>query len=430
MYCLLTDTQIKKTKSAEKAFKLSDSGGLFLLVAVSGSKIWKLKYRFNGKEKQLDIGHYPTVSLSDARKARDDAKALLKEGRDPSVAKQLDKLSAQRSHSDKFEAVAREWHALQKPQWVDRHADDVITSLEKDVFPHIGKLPIREITSPIILGVIRLIEKRGAIETGRRIRQRISHVFTYAIGAGMAETDPASAVANALAPMKKGRHPALTDLYAARQMLRSVEQTPGHPATKLAIRLLALTFLRPGPFSETPWWEINQVDPADPVWIVPAARMKLKKEKKDDGRHDHMIPLSRQAMETIAALRLLTGKGIYMFPNGRSTMKPMSENAMGYMLNRAGYHHKHVPHGFRTTFSTVMNELYPADRAVIDLMLAHIPKDKTESAYNRALHLERRKELSQMYADILMEGAPSALSLLDGPRKILNPESYRKVKAA
>lgn len=424
----LTDMQVKKAKADEKAFRLADEKGLFLFVTTAGAKLWRMRYRFNGKEQTLSLGSYPDVSLTDARRARDTAKDSLKAGRDPGMVKKIDRLVGKQRHSETFETIAREWHDLQKSQWVEVHAADVMTSLKNDVFPTLGHLPIREIDEALVLATLRMVEKRGAKETARRLRQRISAVFVYAIASRRAERDPAAIVAGAMAPIQKGRQPAITNLDAARAMLRAIETTPAHPVTKLAIRLLALTALRPGTLIRTPWAEFDQLDEAAPVWTVPALRMKLKKQFKDDEDRDHLVPLPRQAIELIDVLRDLTGKGPYVFPNQRHAHKPMSENAMGYLINRAGYPGRHVPHGFRSTFSTVMNDVMPADSKVIDFMLAHVPKDKIEATYNRGLYLPRRTQLAQQWADLILEGAPSAEELLHGPRKILDPECYKGPK--
>jgi integrase len=268
-----------------------------------------------------------------------------------------------------------------------------------------------------VLALLRVIEKRDAKETARRVRQRMSAVFLYAISSGRAENDPAAVVKGAMAPMKKGKQPAIIDLEKAREMLAKAEAEPAHPVTKLALRILALTAVRPGTLATTPWTEWADLDTAEPLWQIPAERMKLRLQHKDDEARDHLVPLSRQAVEAIAALRTISGRGPVAFPNTRHAHKPMSENAMGYLLNRAGYHHKHVPHGWRATFSSVMNERFPADKPVIDLMLAHTPKDKVEGAYNRALHLTRRRELAQLWADLILEGARPATDLLIGPRR-------------
>ena len=292
---------------------------------------------------------------------------------------------------------------------------DVIGSLEGDVFPAIGPVPIRDLTAPQILGILRPIEARPAIETAHRIRQRISKVFVYAIASGRGEGDPAAIVQGAMAPLKRGKHPAIKDLGEARVMLAKVEAQHSHPVTKLANRLFALTALRPGTLRTTPWAELNQIG-TNSTWLIPSARMKLHTDRKDDAAYDHLVTISRQAVEVIDVLRTLAGNGPLAFPNTRHAHKPMSENAVGYLLNRAGYSGLHCAHGWRTTFSTVMNDRFRADRPIIDLMLAHIPPNTSESAYNRAEHLARRRELSQIWADLILEGAPPAMSLLNGPR--------------
>lgn len=397
---MLTDTEIRKAKPGDKPRKMSDGGGLYLAVSLTGSKLWRMKYRFADKENVLSFGPYPEVTLAEARAKRDEARALLRDGQNPSIEKRKQKAAAIFDTGTTFEAVAREWHDENKSKWTAVHCYDVLHSLERDVFPSLGQLPIKSITAPMVLKALRAIEDRSARETARRIRQRMSAVFVFAIASGRGENDPAAIVQGAMKPIRKGRQPAVTDLEEAREILRKIDQQPSNPATRLAIRLLALTALRPGALATTPWEEINGLDGA--LWTVPASRMKLALHLKDDETRDHLVPLSRQALETIEALRPFTGATPYLFPNGRTSQKPMSENAMGYLLNRAGYHHRHVPHGWRATFSTVMNERYPLESRIIDLMLAHTPKDKVESAYNRAAHLARRTELAQEWADLLM----------------------------
>jgi integrase len=414
---MLTDTQIRKAKAADKPYKLADGAGLHLFVSAAGGKLWRYRYEFGGKEKLLSLGPYPALSLLDARAARDTAKAALRSGRDPSIAKRLHKTAVAKDGANTFESIAREWYDLQKPTWVARHASDVITSLERDVFPTLGALPIKDITATDVLGLMRQIEGRDAKETASRIRQRMSAVFVYGISSDRAETDPAAIIQKAMAQRRKGRQPAIINLDDARTMLQKAEAEHAHPVTKLALRILALTAARPGPHAATPWSEWTGLDPDNPVWTIPAERMKLRLHQKDDEERDHLIPLSRQAVEAIEALRTISGRGPLAFPNTRHAHKPMSENAMGYLLNRAGYHHKHVPHGWRSTFSSVMNERYPADARIIDLMLAHVPKDETEGAYNRAKHLQRRRELAQLWADLILEGARPVAELLTGPRR-------------
>jgi integrase len=399
---MLTDVQIRKAKAADKPYKLTDGGGLHVYVTSAGGKLWRLRYEFERKEKLLSIGPYPSVGLAEAREVATNAKRLLREGKDPAVEKRLRRLQIVTDGGTTFEVVAREWHDMNKGHWVEQHAYDVLNSLERDVFPDLGSAPIKNITAANVISVLRKIENRSAAETARRIRQRMSAVFVYAIASGRAENDPAAAVQKAMRPVKKGRQPAITDLEQAREVLRRADATPASPVTKLALRLLALTALRPGTLITAPWAELDELDPEIPIWQVPAARMKLRLQYKDDDERDHLVPLPTQAIDIIKALRKLTGRTPYLFPNQRHAHRPASENAIGYLLNRAGYHHRHVPHGWRATFSTVMNERYKHDRHIIDLMLAHVPKNVVEGAYNRAEHLERRIELAQAWADLIM----------------------------
>ncbi|MGV6874521.1 tyrosine-type recombinase/integrase [Pseudochelatococcus sp. B33] len=412
----LTDAQIRKAKPGEKPIKMADGGGLTLVISPAGAKLWRFRYRFDGREKQLAIGEYPDISLADARDARHAAKALLKEGKDPSAEKR--KRPAPPDSALTFEAIAREWYGKSSAIWTETHAYDVLRSLERDVFPELGDRYIASITAPEVLDVLRKIEDRPAIETAKRVRQRMSAVFVYGVASGICENDPAAIVEKALRPLIKGRQPAITDLKLAREIIARADATPGKPIAKLALRMLALTALRPGTLITTPWAEMDDVDwNGVPIWQVPAARMKLRKVQKDDPNRDHLVPLPRQAVETIKVLRKITGRGPYLFPNDRRAHRPASENAIGYLLNRAGYHHRHVPHGWRATFSTIMNEIFKGDRFVIDLMLAHSPKDKVEAAYNRAAYIDRRRELAQAWADLIMEGQMPLEQVISGPRR-------------
>jgi integrase len=413
----LTDVQVRRAKPRERSFRLTDGGGLHLYITETGSKLWRMRYEYAGKEKLLSFGAYPKVALDEARRYRATAKEALDQGRDPSVIKKQRRFAFVADSANTFEAIAREWYGLQKPTWVPRHADDVLHSLERDVFPILGTMPIKEITPAMVLGVLREIENRPAIETAHRVRQRMSAVFVYAIASGRAELDPAAMVQKALAPIRRGRQPAVTNLNEARDILRKAEAVPSHPVTKLALRFLALTVVRPGTLIAAPWSEFAGLDETEPVWHIPAARMKLRAHLKDDDRRDHLVPLPHQAVEVIDALKTLTGRGPLVFPNTRHAHRPLSENAIGYLLNRAGYHHRHVPHGWRATFSTIMNERYPADTRIVDLMLAHAPKDKVEAAYNRAAYLARRRELAEAWADLLLVDQAPLEKIVRLPRR-------------
>ena len=418
---VLTDLQCRKAKCAEKDYKLADGRGLYLFVTKTGFRSWRWKFRFAGKEKRLVLGSYPEMGLVAAREARENAARLLKSGEDPSLSAKQQAAVRHQQAGTTFEAVARDWHSQQVNGWMPRHAEDVLWSLERDVFPKLGALPIGGITSPMVLEVIRVIENRPSIETARRVRQRISAVYAYAIATGLAESDPAMPIRAALKPLIRGRQPALSSLAEARSFLKAVEASPAHPITKLASRLLALTALRQGVLRTTMWSELDALDQDDPVWRIPAARMKLKLERKLDARYDFLVPLAPQALEVLDAARAFAPLSNLVFPSQRHMHRPISENAVGYLYNRVADHGRHVPHGWRATFSTVMNERaqqngLAGDRAIIDLMLAHIP-DGVEASYNRAAYMPQRSAIAQEWGDLLLKDMPPAMTLLEGPRR-------------
>jgi integrase len=413
---MLTDLQCRKAKAADKPLKLPDGGGLHLYVTPAGGKYWRYRYEIAGKEKTLSIGPYPAFSIADARTARDSAKTAQREGRDPSVAKKIQRAKVAGNDSATFESVAREWYDLNKSRWSLIHSNDVIGSLERFVFPVIGALPVTEIEPPVVLDVLRKIEKRPAVETAHRVRQRMSAVFVYGIASGRGVTDPAAIIARALAPAPvKRRQPAITNLDSAHEMLNRVEAESSHVVAKLAHRFLALTALRKGTLVTTPWVELDEIE--DNVWRIPAARMKLELKRKSDEAHDHFVSLSKQALDVVAVLRTITGDGRLAFPSDRDSNKPLYRGVFGGLLKAAGYGGTHVPHGWRSTFSTVMNERFPADHNILELMLAHVQINKVSAAYDRAAHLERRRELAQIWADLILKKAKPAASLLEGPRR-------------
>jgi integrase len=431
---MLTDAAARKAEAREKPYKIADSGGLYLYVT-KASKSWRMKFRMAGVEKLLTFGPYPDVSLSKAREKRDDARRSIREHVDPSGARRRaeearEAAKAQEARQLTFEVAARRWHDMQKGRWAPVHAEDVITSLERDVFPSLGGRALAAIKAPDVLKTLRAVEDRGSIETARRLRQRISAVYAMHISEGVIEIDPAASVTKALKPLpKKGRQPAITDPVEARQVLIAAEASGASPITKLASRLLALTQSRPGMVRGVSWDEIEGIDWTDtrygpelPIWRVPAARMKLVLDLKDEEAFEHIIPLPWQAVDALRAVRRLTGRNRLIFPGQRHSHRPLSENAIGYLYNRVGFHGRHVPHGWRSAFSTTMNALAVrhkrvGDAAVIELMLAHVPENKVKAAYDRAGHMERRRELGQEWADLLMDGMVPANDLLAGRRR-------------
>lgn len=420
---MLSDAKIRSAKPGDKPYKLGDSNQLYLFVSPTGGKLWRMNYAFFGKQKSLSFGPYPLISLADARKMRDVAKLHLLAGNDPGGMKRREQEAQREDSANSFETVARRWFDINKLRWAKVHSYDVIHSLERDVFPKIGTLPIRHIKAPTVLGVLQQIEARPAIETAKRIGQRISAVFVYAIATGAAETDPAAMIGRALKPMPpRKKRPALLDLDCLRQMICDAEAVPAHPVTRLALRLLALTAVRPSELRGASWEEFGDLDAEFPIWCIPALRMKGTLARKNEEGGDHLVPLSVQAIGALKVLQTLTGNGSLAFPSICQVQKPMSENAIGYLLNRSGYHGRHVPHGWRAAFSTIMNEWAKShgradDREVIDLMLAHIPHNKVEGAYNRASYLGRRRELSQIWGAMLMQDLAPPEALIAKLRK-------------
>jgi len=427
---LLTDAKVRAAKPRAKPYKLTDSNRLFLLVAPGGGKHWRWNYTYDGRQKSMAFGGYPLVSLNDARTRRDQAYMILSEGRDPAIAKKLKIEANLEASRQTFARVAGQWHENARGQWAKRHANDVMRSLERDVFPAIGQLPVTELTPPLVLAALREIESRGSIETAKRVLQRITAVFGFAIAEGIVKTDPSERLGAALKPLRRGRQPAILHLAPLKKMIRAAEEEDARAVTRLALRFLALTAVRPSELRGARWEEFEDLNGNEPLWRIPAARMKGDLDRKEELGGDHLVPLTAQAVTVLKALWPLTGEGVLLFPSTRHMHQPMSENALGYLLNRAGYHGHHVPHGFRAAFSTIMNEWAErhgkeGDRAIIDLMLSHVPKGKVEGAYNRAAYMARRRELAQVWADMLCDGLPAPFVLVQRPAQPTGMRSRR-----
>jgi integrase len=406
---MLTDAKCRNARKAEKPQKLADAHGLYLYVTTTGFRSWRMKYRFGNKERRLTFGGYPDVSLEDAREMRNAARILLRGGIDPTVERKQREATVTAESLRLFEPIARAWHTAQTPIWSPRYSAKALASMEKDIFPELGKVPIGSITVPMVLKALRAVEERAAVETAHRLRQHMSETFLYAIGAGLTETDPAHVVKPALLPMVKGRRPAVRLASEATAVLAKVEAMDAFPATKLASRLLALTVARPGVIRMAAPQEFEGLDSTSPVWRVPAEKMKLTVERKNDADFEFVIPLSTQAVQVVRVALHRFGNGPLLFPSVSSPKNPLSDNTLSKLYRDAGQRGRHVPHGWRATFSTVMNELAAAedrtgDRAVIDLMLAHLPTGMSawEAAYNRAMYMPRRRVIAQTWADLLI----------------------------
>ncbi len=392
----LTDTAIRSAKPKDKTFKLFDGGGLYLEVNPAGGKWWRWKYRFGGKEKRLSFGVYPDVSLKVAREKRDAARQQFAAGTDPAEARKAEKLA--QAGAESFEAVAREWHAKFSPGWVASHGDRILRRLEKDLFPWLGKRPIAEVKAPELLAVLRRIESRGAQETAHRAMQNCGQVFRYAVATGRAERDPTGDLRGALPPPKEKHHASIIEPKRIGALLRAIDAYEGFFATKCALRLAPLVFVRPGELRKAQWPEID-FDKAE--WRIPAARMKM--------REQHIVPLSCQAVEILRELEPLTNRGIpaksdaprYVFPGAQSHVRPMSENAILAALRRMGYTKEEMTgHGFRSMASTLLHE-QGWNHQAIERQLAHAERNAVSAAYNFAEHLPERRKMMQAWADYL-----------------------------
>lgn len=391
----LTPLQIKNAKPEAKEYALSDGDGLSVVIKPDGGKRWLYRFSLHGERGKIWLGYFPDMSLSIARSKRDEAAQQVRNGQDPRLARKIEAVTQKLEQETTFEAVAREWHAKQKPRWSADHARRVIESMEADAFPDLGALPVRNLTAPMILRTVQRVEKRGAIDTAQRILQRIGSVIRYAMQTGRAESDPTYKLSETLTTVKVTHQPSMPKNELP-EYFRRLHAEPLHALTRHALDLLAYTFVRPGELRLARW---DEFDFEAKEWRIPAERMKM--------RASHIVPLSRQALEVLAALKPLTGRAALVFPAQTDFDKPMSENTMGYALNRMGYKGIHCPHGFRALASTIMNE-EGFDPDVIERQLAHAEKNKVRAAYHRATYLKERHTLMQWWADYLDNKHPGA----------------------
>ncbi|MBF0294532.1 MAG: tyrosine-type recombinase/integrase [Magnetococcales bacterium] len=384
----LTDTAIRTTKPTDKVVKISDGNGLFLQINPNGSRYWRLAYRFGGKQKLMALGVYPEVSLKQARERRDEARKLMADGTDPMVQRRVEKIAL--SGDDTFEQIARDWLKKMAPSWSAGHLALTTNRLERDVFPALGTMQIGTIKAQDVRAVLDRMATRGVISSVHRVKQIIGTVFRFAVAAGLADTDPTSALTRTLTPVKERHHAAVTDPAEISGLLRAIDAYSGDAVTRLALRLAPLVFVRPGELRHAEW---SEIDFATSTWTIPAHKMKM--------REAHIVPLSTQAVVILEALRPLTGSGRYLFPSMRTPERPMSENTITAALRRMGYGvGEATGHGFRTTASTRLNEM-GWDGDVIERQLAHAERNAVRNAYNRAAYLPERRKMMQAWADYL-----------------------------
>ena len=383
----LTATTIKTCKPKDKAYKLTDGGGLYLLVSPSGGKWWRFDYRCQSKRKTLSMGVYPAISLKDARDRRDEAKKQLANGIDPAMVRKSQK--HQQSQPNTFEAVAREWHAKFKPGWSDTHASRLLRLLERDIFPWLGSMPVSDVSSPLLLQTIRRIETRS-LDTAHRAMQNCGQVFRYAIATGRQQNDPTHALKGAIPPIRDNHFASITHPEQIGPLLRAIEGYKGEFITQSALRLGPLVFVRPGELRHAEWSEIN-LEIGE--WRIPSEKMKMGQP--------HIVPLARQSIVLLTDLQPLTGTGQYLFPSVRSLDRPLSENTINAALRRLGYTKDEMTgHGFRSMASTLLNE-QGWNRDHIERQLAHAERNKIRAAYNYADYLPERRKMMQAWADYL-----------------------------
>ncbi len=384
----LNARQVDAAKPKEKAYKLADGAGLYLEVVPSGSRYWRMKYRFNGKEKRMAFGVYPAVSLAQARALRDEAKKKLAEGIDPSFAKKEEKLVRDVRLHNTFQAVALEWHGTKVSRWSEGYASDIIEAFNKDIFPYIGQQPVNEIKPLVLLNVLRRMESRGATEKAKKVRQRCSEVFRYAIVTGRAEYNPAADLTSAMSGHESKHYPFLT-VEELPDFFKALSGYTGSPLIVLAARLLILTGVRTGELRGAFW---SEFDLEKAVWEIPAERMKMKRP--------HLVPLSTQALEIVQQLKVMSGQYPLVFPGRNDPRKTMREASINQVFKRIGYTGKVTGHGFRHTMSTILHE-EGFNTAWIETQLAHVDKNAISGTYNHAQYMEGRREMMQWYSDYL-----------------------------
>jgi integrase len=387
----LAATSVKQAKAQTKIYKMSDGGGLYLLVKPNGSKYWRYDYRYLKKRKTLALGVYPDTSLADARQLHQQARKILARGTDPSEAKKLERVTKRMASEDSFEALATEWFAIKMIDKSDKHRTRTQRAMENDLFPSLGSRPIKDITAPELLMALRKIEARGAIDTAHRAKQIAGQIFRFAIATGRAERDPTPDLKEALQSRQKKHLAAITDPSQVGELLVAIDSFRGTPSVKTALQLSPLLFQRPGEIRAMEWKEISWEEKR---WEIPADKMKMKLP--------HIVPLSTQSLTHLQFIHQLTGRGRYVFPSARGGSRPLSDNGVRTALRTMGYDNDTMtPHGFRAMARTILDEVLNCRVDYIEHQLAHAVRDANGRAYNRTAHLEGRREMMQDWGDYL-----------------------------
>ncbi|MBZ7518582.1 tyrosine-type recombinase/integrase [Klebsiella variicola] len=384
----LNDMQIRRAKPEAKVYTLGDGQGLSLLIEPNGSKSWRFRYRYAGKPKMISLGVYPTITLADARSRRDDARKLVAEGKNPSEVRKEQKIALQTESESAFEKIATEWHQMKSAKWSAGYASDIMEAFQNDIFPYVGTRPIGEIKPLELLNVLRKVEKRGALEKMRKVRQRCSEVFRYAIATGRAEFNPAADLSSALEVHQSNHFPFLK-ADELPDFLRALDSYTGSRLVQIATKLLMITGVRTIELRAALW---SEFDLDNAIWEIPAERMKM--------RRSHLVPLSTQALDLLYELKIMTGNYRYVFPGRNDPNKPMSEASINQVIKRIGYSRRITGHGFRHTFSTILHE-QGYESSWIEIQLAHVDKNRIRGTYNHALYLEKRMSMMQYYSDVI-----------------------------
>ncbi|MEY8712584.1 tyrosine-type recombinase/integrase [Mangrovibacter phragmitis] len=384
----LSDIQIKRAKPQDKPYTLNDGQGLSILIKPDGSKGWRFRFRFAGKARLMSFGSYALVSLAEAREKREIARKQVANGVDPVEEKKEQKIAQKLSTENSFESVSREWHATKADRWTVAYREEIIKTFEQDVFPFIGKRPIGEIKPLELLEVLRRIEKRGALEKTRKVRQRCGEVFRYAIITGRAEYNPAPDLAIALAVPKQKNHPFLS-AEELPHFVRDLEAYTGSIITKNATKIVMLTGVRTQEMRFATW---DEVDLDKGVWEIPAEWMKM--------RRPHLVPLSTQVIELFRQLKPITGHYPYIFIGRNNRSKPISKESVSQVIELLGYKGRATGHGFRHTMSTILHE-QGFDSAWIEMQLAHVDKNSIRGTYNHAQYIHKRSQMMQWYSDYI-----------------------------
>ena len=383
--------QIRRAKPEDKPYTLGDGQGLSLLIEPNGSKSWRFRYRFAGKPKMISLGVYPTITLADARSRRDDARKLVAEGKNPSEVRKEQKIALQTESESAFEKIATEWHQMKSAKWSAGYASDIMEAFQNDIFPYVGTRPVGEIKPLELLNVLRKIEKRGALEKMRKVRQRCSEVFRYAIATGRAEFNPAADLSSALDVHQSNHFPFLKSDEIP-DFLRALNCYTGSRLVLIATKLLMITGVRTIELRAASW---SEFDLDNALWEIPAERMKM--------RRAHLVPLSTQALDLLHELKIMTGNYRYVFPGRNDPNKPMSEASINQVIKRLGYGGRVTGHGFRHTFSTILHEK-GYDSAWIEIQLAHVDKNSIRGTYNHAQYIDKRREMLEFYSSYISKG--------------------------